>query len=258
MNSTIGTKDEEIVAGLELSQEATSPGFSFPYAYESRSKIWSELSFEKNAFFTSEWNRAKEAIKRNYSSRNLVWLGDIHFSRKNFNRALEYYEKAIAIDNTQIFLYQKLIFISISNGNINKADQLYEKLIDVSSNKDEYFHEYVLFKTHFFDTKETNKSLVEDVEEILNRDPRNYSLYNTCGFLYAKLGNQDLAKHCFKKAVEINPLFHHALNNLGTCYLKDGDIGGAIDLYKKAIESESIYLAPYENLAQCYISKKKI
>ena len=51
-----------------------------------------------------------------------------------------------------------------------------------------------------------------------------------------ELGEDQKAKSCYEKAIEINPNFAHAHNNLGNVFKDSGNPQKAISCYEKAIE----------------------
>lgn len=68
-------------------------------------------------------------------------------------------------------------------------------------------------------------------------------------------GHYDEAIIHYKKALNLNPNYEHALNNLGVIYFKKGEEEKAIELLEKAITANASYGDPYYNLGAIYHNK---
>jgi tetratricopeptide (TPR) repeat protein len=99
-------------------------------------------------------------------------------------------------------------------------------------------------------------------QRILEGDPRNPTLLNWTGMAYEQLGENELAEHFYKKAVNAQKDFSIAINNLGTLEYSKGHYARSIKYYKKAIgrpeNANGIDRAPiYSNLGYAYCGIKE-
>jgi tetratricopeptide (TPR) repeat protein len=242
---------------LETIRENTFSLFGFQDEFDKKSNEWHSINVSADTFITDQWNHAKKAIKISKNPRTLAALGDIHFIKKNFSKAKDYYIKAIQLDKNLVSLYQKIIFIYISEGNKEKANEYNLKLLDLTNWRNDFLHSYVLFKTTFFDDEQTNKELLDLCLKAIEKAPGDFALLNTCGFINIKLKQVETAKYYFEKALALNGKYTHSLNNMGTFFLNKRNFSEALSYYKLAIESDANYLIAYENLAQCYTAQRK-
>lgn len=250
MNSKSATK---AIENLQTIGEDTAPEAGYQDDFAKKKNSWESMDFQPDVFLTYHWNRTKNLVKNNRNPRTLATLGDIQFIKKNFPGAKKYYSQAINLDRNLLSLYQKLIFIFLSEKSLDKADEYHKKLLHVTDWRSDFLHNYVLFRTTFYDSREENERLLRICEKGIKNDPSNYSLINTLGFIYLKLEKLDLAEEQFRKTLSISSNFPHSLNNLGVIYLKRKEVDEAITYYQLAVKSDPKYTIAYENLAQCYL-----
>lgn len=239
---------------LEAINADTRLEFGRQNDFEIKTLSWRSTHSHQNEFIKLQWNQIKEAVKENENFRTLASLADLHFLRGNYPGAKKYYSKALHQNPNFISLYEKIIFIYLSEKNISKVEEYYKKLLSITNWRTDFMHNYILFKTTFYEDEETTNELIALCYKGLKNDPKNYALINTLGLLYLKLQKEENALECFKGALKINSKYSHSLNNIGTSLSKSGRIEEAIKYYYKAIENDPNYLTGYENLSQIYIS----
>ena len=69
---------------------------------------------------------------------------------------------------------------------------------------------------------------------------------------FKELGENQKAKNCYEKAIEINPNYADAHNNLGTVFNELGENQKAKNCYEKAIEINPNYADAHNNLGNVY------
>ena len=66
--------------------------------------------------------------------------------------------------------------------------------------------------------------------------------------IFKELGENQKAKECYEKAIEINPNYVDAHYNLGVIFKELGENQKAKDCYEKAIEINPNYVNAHNNL----------
>lgn len=140
--------------------------------------------------------------KNTYS---LTHLGSVYLSFNNFTKALEYFNKAIEIDDNWIYGWFLGASIQTVLGNHHEAKKYYEKYLSIANSNPEYFYAFSLLKT------ETNldsaKQILEKEEksyvEFMNEfsDIPNYN-YMALAEIYSIKKQNDQAFYWWNKAIE--------------------------------------------------------
>ena len=81
--------------------------------------------------------------------------------------------------------------------------------------------------------------------------------WNKVGIAYHQLGNYDLARKNYEKAVKLNPKYADAINNVGTVYYAQKKYRTAIGRYKKALDLSPKSASIWGNLGTAYYARNK-
>jgi tetratricopeptide (TPR) repeat protein len=141
-------------------------------------------------------------------------LGDVYSRRGDFAKAIEEYDRALAINPRYLAVLVNLADVYDNLGEWDKALRQYEKALTV--------------------------------------DPNVPKLHNNLGNMYNKMGKHDEALAEYGKAVALNPYYPDAYSNMGVAYMKKGEMKEAEAAIKKAIEVAPHYAAAKSNLAYLY------
>lgn len=129
---------------------------------------------------------------------------DSNVSINYYNSALEIFPKSTEA------LYNKGMYFQ-NRGYVDSALAQYHKILRIdSSYTNAYYNQGYI---HLVMTGVTD-SAVFYFEKSIERDPANYNAYNNLGLSYEKLGNYDLARTNYLKAIELYPDFKLAKENL--------------------------------------------
>jgi arylsulfatase A-like enzyme/Tfp pilus assembly protein PilF len=133
-----------------------------------------------------------------------IWnnLGLAYAKKRDFEKAIEAYEKTISIDNEYPFAFRNL-------GQV-------------------YFS--IFLKTK--DQRTYQKSL-ENFKKAIELDPEYALAYVDLGSAYIKVGNFDRAIYCWEKALELRPDIGQTLYHLGLAYLNKGNKVKALGYFNK-------------------------
>jgi tetratricopeptide (TPR) repeat protein len=108
-----------------------------------------------------------------------------------------------------------------------------------------------------FQEKYRHKLAIEELKQVLQRNPAHFRAYNALGVSFDNLGDHDAAINSYKLALQIDPKLDYVYNNLGYAYLLKGDPQNAADAFQRAIalnEKEKRYR---NNLGLVYVKQDK-
>jgi len=88
--------------------------------------------------------------------------------------------------------------------------------------------------------------------------PNRSALYVNRGALYSQLGNDRLAEHDFRTAVDLDPHNPGAMNNLARLRLELGDYAAALELMDKALSLKSDFDVFYDTQAHALMGLGQI
>ena len=140
--------------------------------------------------------------------------GDIYKNLKNYSRAIESYNKAIAVNPKDATAFKNKGIMHYEKGEYNIAIENYDIAISV--------------------------------------DSKYATAYNARGVAYYRLNNKDKAIENYTQASNLNPDYARAYNNRGMIYSEKGEYDKAIADYNKALEINPQYIDVYYNRARVY------
>ena len=137
-------------------------------------------------------------VKKNpYSREGWYCLGCAYRDLTLYEKAVDAFEYAIAIDKSYVDAYVALSQTQDYMGNTSEAVTTMLRVLDYSEERDKVYH--------------------------------------TIGSLYAREANYDTAMAYFKKAIEENPANAEAHASLALCYLEIGDTSTAVSKVNRAL-----------------------
>ena len=204
---------------------------------------------------------------------DIMQLANIYFVKGEYPKAEKLYESVIKKNKNYLPAYDKIIasillqFPSgINNLNEvhintirNKIDKYYLKYLETSNRRTDILHNYVIFRISLFlDQKEyiANEAL-ENLNEILGKEPKNYAAMDTKGFVYLNyLTNIQEAKKWFEKALVLNKSYPFSLNNLAVCLTKIDELKEAKNIFIKLTQQNENFALAFENLGNIQKNEK--
>ena len=179
---------------------------------EAEEYFYKALEFEKNG----NYNKSIELYPKENA---YLRLAAVYRIIRDYNNALNNFKKALYINNDSIYANMGIGCIYNDNGYFNKAIEYFSKaisLINEKGIKDEHNNlqnAYYNRALSYFLLGEYNKS-INDFDEALKLNKEDYEAYNDKGNAYYRQGNFDEAIESYKKALSINPDFENAKYNL--------------------------------------------
>jgi len=211
---------------------------------------------DAEAFFTKaysadenkEFDKAREyyekAIKINskyvdaYNNLGLLLTNDYF---KEYKAAEEYYEKVIMIDPKYSKVYFNLGILYQNNfQDYDKAKVNYKKAIKINTKYgDAYYNLAILHDENFHDYFKSK----EYYEKLIKLDPKYVDAYCNLGVLYQNnFQDYDKAKEYYEKALKLNPKYALVLYNLAILFeYRFNESGKAKNYYLEAISLNPQY-----------------
>ncbi len=184
-----------------------------------KNRAWPQVFFYCLVLALGAWATRLPLVATDWV-RDYVNTGDIYQQKKDFERATELYQKALAIEPDSYKANLAMGTVQTKLGNHDKAKEFYLR------------------------------SLADN--------PNNAQAYNNLGFWYDQQGDLEQAKTCFLKALELKPNSSQAHNNLGMIYGKMGDDRKAFEEFKISINLNPRSARAYTNLGLIYYRVKEL
>lgn len=189
-----------------------------------------EFYFERNYF-----NEAIGLFTRlNEQENNYEIIEKTGFSYQqlgNFDKALEYYQKAELFDKNRVWLLKKIAFCYRKLKQPSRALEYYENAEKIEPEnlhlQANLGHTYLDMKDH-----ETALKYYFKVEYL---DPKNFKVHRPIAWCSFVLGKFDTAKKYFQKVIDKEPTRHDYLN-LGHVEWCTGNVPAAKEKYMKSLQ----------------------
>ena len=147
--------------------------------------------------------------------------------------AINYYNKALALEPKNVELLNSLAIVYDGSGNQGKSDSLYSLSLKLDPKN-------ALAANNFAYSLAKRGTRLDEAlkfaELALAIDPNSPSYLDTYGWVQFKLGNYDTAKVYIEKALGMDGNNHELLDHFGDVLSKLGDREGAILYWKKALD----------------------
>ncbi len=235
-------------------------------------------TWKRNPIYQSELHLWEDASRKSPEKpRVLNNRGYIHYSSKDYYRALPVFDRAIRLDpgyteayinrgslNFSLRRYEKAlsdfnnalqlkpdsIKVLINQGNTNiklgyydRAQQSFEKAIRLEPLNPEIYLNRGVF---YFTLRQYDKAL-PDFNRVIKLAPLYTDAYINRGSLYFSRGEYDKALIDYNRAIELEPDSSKAHTNLGSTYVKLEQYDRALQCFEKALQLDSRYAEAYYN-----------
>jgi len=109
----------------------------------------------------------------------------------------------------------------------------------------------------YFQERWRHKLAIDELKQVLMRNPVHAKAYNALGVSYDNLGDHDAAIDYYKLALNIDSKLDYAYNNLGYSYLLKGDNQRAVEVFQQAIALNGKEKRYRNNLGLAYVKQDK-
>jgi Flp pilus assembly protein TadD len=168
--------------------------------------------------------------------------------RGQFDKALEDYDTAIALDpsDSQVYLNRGTVFVGM--GMYKRAVAEFDKAIDLNPS---YYKAYNNRAFAFGELGETARAIA-DLNKAIALDASSFEAYVNLGVLYGKAGSFDRAIELFDKSLSINRNSAEAYVDRGVAYSMLGRYDNALEDFNKAIGLKQDYAEAYYHRGSLY------
>jgi len=173
-------------------------------------------------------------LKKGFSDAQLFYLlGSMSVRRKEYDKAVEYFEECLAQNPDSAASHNALSAIYINQGDLGRAEEhiraamaLNPKLTSVHYNR-----------AQIFEARGDLNAAAESYREEIASSPRHFKALFNLARVYRKMGRADDERACLEKAIEVDPDFALPYFYLARIRLNRGeDYRGAVDLVRKGLE----------------------
>ena len=183
------------------------------------------FGYGKMSYYLENDSEARKSFERLLSlnpndAQALAYLGKLEAESKRYRKALEYINKALAIDmhNTTYFLDQGTY--SRFCGDYASAEVAWKKAIENDPN---YFLGYA-YLAGLYDEQDRLKEALAMYRKVVEKNPQYYYAYEAIGILAWHEGNWKEARAAFEKAHEKKSDNVSYALMVASCYWKEGNI----------------------------------
>ena len=215
--------------------------------------VTADLTFSRTKMWKDSMSILNDAISKSqtvdfaYNNR-----GYLKNEKGDFKGAIEDFDKAIAINSTNVEAYNNRGLAKANMGNNPEAIVDYNKAIAIDPKYEKAYNNRGLAKANMGD----NLKAIEDYNKAISINPNYAEAYCNRGIAKANMGDNPKALEDYNKAISINPNYAEAYNNKGTVMASDGNFQKAITNFNYAIEINPKYLIAYDNRSLARYSLK--
>lgn len=177
--------------------------------------------------------------------------GDLCSKKGEYDSAIEYYSKALAVDPKSAQAYSGRGHAYSDKTEYDKAIEDYSRAIEIDSKQALV---YGSRGAAYFVKGEDGKA-IEDYSKAINIAPQDYEFYHLRGIAHLKIGKYGKAIEDCSRAAAIAPQDAEILHNRANAYCKSGAYNKAIEDYSTAIKIAPEYAAAYYNRGIVYQEK---
>lgn len=195
--------------------------------------LFSYLTWERIKVWDSPLTIYEDVIKKNPDA----WqaynnLGYIYSESEQYEKAISYFDKAIAIKPLFSRSYFNRGVCKMKLEQYKAAIEDFDISIKNFPKNDQAYFNRGLAKYNSGDYEGTMK----DYNITLKLNPRNANAYNNRGWLFFLQEKYDSASNDFNKAISLNPSFDMAYNNRGWLKFNQNDYKSALADFDKALQ----------------------
>ncbi|MDR2708557.1 MAG: tetratricopeptide repeat protein [Elusimicrobiota bacterium] len=191
-----------------------------------------------------------------YSGAYISAVADDFYERGSYDRAAKYYDKAQSLDYISADLFKKMGMALIKIGNydmaITKLSQGYEL------DSQDPMLVYLLAESIFLKAEKNNQLALYDqsaqyLQQAIALNPKFKDAYVLIALCYRHLGNYDLARQWYAKAIALKSFAVYEFYDLiGQSYAEQNNFAQAIVFYRQALDANPVYALSYVHLGDAY------
>jgi tetratricopeptide (TPR) repeat protein len=150
-------------------------------------------------------------------------------------------------------MHRNLASVLTQNRQFNEAVESFEKAISLDGNDVESRYNLGLILSETRTDAESLQAALEHFRKAVSLQPRFAEAHFSMGNVLYRQGKVDEAIQSFRKAIEMDPNHARACNNLASLLGTKGEKEEPPRLYQRAIQIDGNYLEAYRNLAEALL-----
>ncbi|MGB1241816.1 MAG: tetratricopeptide repeat protein [Chitinophagales bacterium] len=159
-------------------------------------------------------------------------MGIVYGKKRDWKRAIDHYEKAIALKTDFTAAYYSLGVVYQTIKDKDKAVKAFQDLIKVApKDKKGHLHLGILY-----DEKLQFDKALQHYHQAINADAKYYTAFYNIGNTFLEMKELDSAAFYYQGAIRIKPDYSKAYVNLAHVLNQKGDSAAAQQSFKKALE----------------------
>ncbi len=188
----------------------------------------------------------QEAIKlNNQNAAAHAGLAEAFDATDQNDKAIQNYEKALAINANLTEIYAPLGMLYYQKGEITQAENYFNKAAK-NSNDFQYYIGLIRYKQN------RNEEAIAAFKQTLQANPNSAEAHYYLGEVYDRQDKDKEALAEYNQAVKLNPNYVEAWFDLGVANYNRGRYEEAISAYKQAIRVKNDHGEAHANLADVY------
>ena len=247
-------ENERAIKGLQKIQQlgtAIKPSNLTP----PNDKLKEIIGMYKEGLFWEVIQKTEEILI--YSEPNILLLNLVsaaHVGLKNFDQAMENYNKILAINPQDAMAYFNIGTIFSENKEFDAAIENYQNCLKVNPNHAEAYDSM----GNALKAQGNLTSAIEKFSQAINLKPNFAQAHYNLGVVLLEKGKFLLSIESCEKAVKIKPDYFKAHLTLGNALRQSGELDSAIDSYKQTLKIKPDYADAHFNMGNALKDKGEI
>src|SRR3989344_2219683 len=185
-------------------------------------------------------------------------LGFSYYYQKDYQRALELFEKAKELEPQLPLIYHNLGNVYDELGQYDLAIENFQKALELRD-----FGEYYNYAETYnnmaivYQNQNDFARAVENFQKAIEIDPTYFRAYSNWGVINLLTEDYEQAKTNFERAIEINPRMAAAHHGLAAALVNLGDLDTALSHYQRSMALDATLVDNYNHLASIYVQQNK-
>lgn len=183
--------------------------------------------------------------------RTLAIIGKLNFDKGNTDKAIHFFEKAIAVPNCSGGIKSSYAFLLFT---IGKIDEAYEVISHASADNPREVMSFNITKACITWRKGLRNEAIEVLEKA-HSEGKSSGIYEFLGYYYALNGDLDKALTFNLEAIDYDKDNKVIRDNLGRTYFELNNYEEALKVYEPLLSESPKFLDPYYYTSKIYLSK---
>lgn len=185
-----------------------------------------------------------------------VFIGKMHYSRGNTEKALEWFNRAIKTGKAKPKSVISYAYLLLKTGNINDSEKILNNLLATRLETEDVMIAKSNLALCIWKRGQIDNA-VEMLEDII-KDFKTSTVYGSLGYLLLLKGDIDKALEFNLEAYEYNSSNKIICDNLGQAYYLKGEFDKALELYTRLIAENPSFPEAYYNYGLVLMQKNEV